>query len=137
MQIKLLKNTELALERMAELNALLITADTNDWALSDGVLEEYRHLQTGMVDTFLPLVQTLMRAGLLTLSFNDLNGNVLANKYASASCQVDSVVESGSILLMGGRGHVDTYPRDEPEEERPHPPILVPVPAFGASTEVN
>jgi hypothetical protein len=86
------------LKRMWVLNAALKSDEGEELMFDDEFMEEYRSLQEEMVPMFLPLVQQLVRAGLLTMTI-DIDGIKELDQFSSLDGEGVEVFNNGIIWV--------------------------------------
>jgi hypothetical protein len=113
------------LYRMKELNALLEKHGDEDDPRMEKAFEEYRTLQAEMVPLFLPLVQQLVDAGLLTCAMDIGGGSeteITIGDYTDLTAAPVQVFDNGNIWLhceWAGEGELteEAAKRAEAESE--------------------
>ena|ERR1700722_5981946 len=91
------------LRRLAELHTIVKSSHDNDTEAEEYIYEEYRALQEPMAKLFLPLVNTLVRAGLITMQFRDdlKDKELYLRDWKSIGVDPDVTYLNGNIFIEG------------------------------------
>lgn len=101
--IQLSKDVAEKLEKMRLLNAVI--HHDEEAVFDDDLMDEYRGLQEALVEEFMPLMEKLSKAGLLTVSIgNFLDDDAppdehFGDEYTSVSGEPMKVFQNGNIVL--------------------------------------